>query len=229
MTELPYFKFFTNEWILGDITMCSYDAQGLFINICSFYWSKECILTLKNLNQRFKKCENLIAELIENDILKDNGEYVKIEFLDAQLEELAGISVKRSKAGKASAESKRLAKLEQEENKCLTSVEQDGNKTQQLREEEIRKEKIKKDKKKKSEQILTEREKDFQHTLEPFIKDYTKAMIRKFYDYWSEPTKNQKMKFELEKTWDVGRRLKRWNNNNFSNNEDKDDTTQYKA
>ncbi len=32
-----------------------------------------------------------------------------------------------------------------------------------------------------------------------------------FYQYWSEPNKsNTKMKYELERTWDLNRRLKRW-------------------
>jgi hypothetical protein len=39
-------------------------------------------------------------------------------------------------------------------------------------------------------------------------------MIREFYDYWSETTlNNKKMKYELEKTWSVERRLKTWSKN----------------
>ena len=40
--DLPYFKFFCSEWNDGDITLESYEAQGVFINICSYYWSNEC-------------------------------------------------------------------------------------------------------------------------------------------------------------------------------------------
>ena len=36
--ELPYFKFYPGIYITGDVTLCSLEAQGLFINICSFYW-----------------------------------------------------------------------------------------------------------------------------------------------------------------------------------------------
>ncbi|MDR3266234.1 MAG: hypothetical protein LBT24_01510, partial [Tannerella sp.] len=32
--------------------------------------------------------------------------------------------------------------------------------------------------------------------------------------YWTEPNKSHsKMRFEMEKTWDLGRRLKRWSEN----------------
>lgn len=49
--DLPYFKFFCSEWNDGDITLESYKTQGIFINICSYYWSNECDVTLKNLKR----------------------------------------------------------------------------------------------------------------------------------------------------------------------------------
>jgi len=40
---------------------------------------------------------------------------------------------------------------------------------------------------------------------------YDGEMLNKFYEYWSEPNKsNTKMKFELQQTWDINRRLKTW-------------------
>ena len=42
--DLPYFKFFCSEWNDGDITLEDFKTQGLFINICSYYWSNECEL-----------------------------------------------------------------------------------------------------------------------------------------------------------------------------------------
>ena len=39
--EIPYFKFFTGEWANGDITAENYKTQGVFINICAIYWTKE--------------------------------------------------------------------------------------------------------------------------------------------------------------------------------------------
>ena len=37
--KLPYFKFFTGEWANGSITLESFAVQGVFINVCCFYWS----------------------------------------------------------------------------------------------------------------------------------------------------------------------------------------------
>ena len=42
-------------------------------------------------------------------------------------------------------------------------------------------------------------------------------MINEFYSYWTEPNKsNTKFKQEMEKTWDTGRRLKKWSGNDFN-------------
>lgn len=40
---------------------------------------------------------------------------------------------------------------------------------------------------------------------------FPKDILEEFFDYWTEPNKsNTKMRFELEKTWHLHRRLKRW-------------------
>ena len=58
---------------------------------------------------------------------------------------------------------------------------------------------------------LPHREKEFEKTLIPFLDTYSKEMIRKFCDYWTEPNKSKtKMRFEQQNTWDAKRRLKSW-------------------
>lgn len=48
-------------------------------------------------------------------------------------------------------------------------------------------------------------------------KDTNSETKNKFFEYWSEPNKsNTKMRFELEKTWDLNRRIKRWTNSSFN-------------
>ena len=56
---------------------------------------------------------------------------------------------------------------------------------------------------------LTQREKTFKELVDqqPFPPD----LLEEFYFYWTEPNKSgTKMRFELEKTWDLNRRLRRW-------------------
>lgn len=55
------------------------------------------------------------------------------------------------------------------------------------------------------------RKETFYQSLIPFVGLYPKEMIRAFFDYWSEQNKSgTKMRFELEKTWELSRRLKTW-------------------
>lgn len=59
--------------------------------------------------------------------------------------------------------------------------------------------------------LLEGRKEDFYNTLIPFVAKYGKEMVRAFFDYWSEPNKsNSKMRYELERTWDLSRRLGMW-------------------
>lgn len=61
----------------------------------------------------------------------------------------------------------------------------------------------------------------FKKQLRLYIPTYGEPMIKDFFNYWSEPNKtNTKMRYEMEKTWDLKRRLERWNSNNFKNKAD---------
>lgn len=67
---------------------------------------------------------------------------------------------------------------------------------------------------------LNERKEDFYNSLIPYVTQYGKDMVRAFFDYWSEPNKSMtKMRFELERTWDISRRLSLWasRENQFGN------------
>lgn len=122
--DLPYFKFFCSEWNDGAIALEDYEVQGLFINLCSYYWSNECKLTFKKAEKKFKDApEDLWQTLLKEDIIKEVDEYLVISFLDEQSVERKDKSEKSSMAGKASAEARRLKKLEQESNDNLTPVE----------------------------------------------------------------------------------------------------------
>lgn len=71
----------------------------------------------------------------------------------------------------------------------------------------------------KKEEIV-DRKLKFSSTLKPFLGKYDKVFLNDFYKYWTEPNKsNSKFKQELEKTWDLERRLEMWarNDKNFNN------------
>lgn len=45
------------------------------------------------------------------------------------------------------------------------------------------------------------------------FKDFSKAMLNDFFEYWSEPTKKGVLKKDTMKTWSTSRRLKNWAKN----------------
>lgn len=100
MKELPYFKFYTNEWITGDVTFLDYETQGLFINLCAYYWSKDANLTLTNAKRKFSDVKtDSFNLLIEADIIKINEDSIIIKFLDEQRGERGKLSTTNSKNG----------------------------------------------------------------------------------------------------------------------------------
>lgn len=55
------------------------------------------------------------------------------------------------------------------------------------------------------------RKQKFADSLKPFLGVYGKELLNDFYLYWSETTlNNKKMKYELEKTFSLERRLNTW-------------------
>jgi len=81
-----------------------------------------------------------------------------------------------------------------------------------------RKEKEIKEKENKINNIAN-RQIEFFEELKNHTEKYGKEMVRKFYDYWSEKTTDgQKMRKEMERTWETEKRLAKWKSNNFNNN-----------
>ena len=104
--ELPYFKFMCDEWLTGDITLEDFDAQGLFISVCAYYWKKDCSITMAKLRRRYS-CAIATAwqVLLDSNCLKvgENDE-ISISFLDEQWKERADDRASKSEAGKKGAD-----------------------------------------------------------------------------------------------------------------------------
>ena len=98
--ELPYFRFTVSEWQNGDITLESMEAQGVFINICCYYWISDCRLPLAKLKQRLSTAIATIDLLLEQNIIKEIDGFIVIDFLDDQLESLQAERLKKQIAGK---------------------------------------------------------------------------------------------------------------------------------
>lgn len=215
--RLPYFQFEPAEWLAGDIMFCSLSAQGLYVNIQALYWQKDCDLSLEQAIKRLKS-EELFEELISEKIIKIRSGKIKVNFLDEQWEKLSEKSKINSKNGALGGRPKKLIESENKPNgfDSLLKIETE---TKALRREEIRKEEII-IKVKEIKENIVDRKLKFSSTLKPFLTKYDKDFLNDFYKYWTEPNKsNSKFKQELERTWDLERRLETWarNDKNFNN------------
>ena len=95
-----------------------------------------------------------------------------------------------------------------------TYVQQNSTQSNKRKEKKIKE-------KKEKENILTinERKNVFKEKLKPFLNTYSKDLLNDFYLYWTEHNPDgEKMRFEMEKVFDVKRRLKTWYKNSLKNN-----------
>jgi len=147
---LSYYKFTPAKWLAGEINLCSYEAKGMFVDLCALFWAKEGVLKQSFVEQRFSKCSASVKqELFDLEILSYQDGLLQINFLVEQLGEFEGISEKRAEAGRKSAEARKQNLTSVEQN--LTSVaicstikrREDKSKEDKIKEKEIKENKIK--------------------------------------------------------------------------------------
>jgi len=130
-----------------------------------------------------------------------------------------------SEAGKKSAEVRRIKKLEEENDvneiqQTLTNVEKRStNSTVSVSvNDNVNVNVIVND--------INKREQDFSKSLQPYLSKYGKDLLNNFYLYWTEKKPNgKKMRFEMEKVFDVKRRLGTWSKRNTSFYKSNDENT----
>jgi hypothetical protein len=95
--ELPFFKFFPAEWLIGKISFKPLEIQGAFIQAVCICWQNNGRFNSEDIDFRIGD-ENL-KKLVESGFLKqdDNGYF--IEFLEEQINEFEEVREKRRLAG----------------------------------------------------------------------------------------------------------------------------------
>lgn len=190
----PYFKFYTGEWLNGRITLEDLETQGLFINLCAYYWHNEGKLSKHDALKRFKNPSGFELLLSEN-LIGLTDEMLVIDFLDEQL------NVRGVNADKNRANGKRGGRPKKTHSVSGNNPTESGTKAEQkalrVKEEE-----------KKS---IEERKKEFGLMLAGFKETYSHEILKGFYTYWTEHSPNgKKMRFEKEKVFDPRLRLATW-------------------
>ncbi len=205
--ELPYFKFEPSQWENGNIQMCSFEAQGIFMNVCSMYWQRLGDLPYKLAVQKICKGNATAFEsLVEDQIIKVVDGMICIDFLNEQLAEFNNIS-------KTNSDNARLGWQKRIKEATVMRPHSEPN---AIREEERRVDKIRGEKK------ISGGKQKINFLLE--VKNvggdiYTDEMLKGFSDYWTEPIVKGKdlgkERWQGEKTWKLTQRLSKWAERNL--------------
>lgn len=120
--ELPYFKFDAAEWINGSITLEEMEVQGLFVNVCAYYWFKSGSLSLSEIKRRLSTVKpEAFQSLIDQNIITVVDGMVRIGFLDEQLTERKAQSEQNSENGRKGGRKKATASNSLNETKAKQS------------------------------------------------------------------------------------------------------------
>lgn len=138
--ELPYFQFEPAEYLTKDVSFCSLAAQGLFINICAYYWQRRCVLTKEQVLRRLDYQDEL-NELIEEGIIDIYEGKIEIKFLDEQWQKATEKSRINKQNGSKGGRPKNRIKTELKPNANRNESELKGNRKEEIIKEEIIKEK----------------------------------------------------------------------------------------
>lgn len=78
---------------------------------------------------------------------------------------------------------------------------------------------------------IENRKTDFHNSLQVYSGEFSESTINDFFNYWTEPNKKGKMRFEGEKYFYLGRRLATWkkNESKFNNGKNADGTIKSKV
>ena len=170
-----------------------------------YMFEKENILTSKGIQKRYKKiCDTLkrrnsidVYNLINTEEIEINTEEIAIDTeetneINTETEINSVESATKERKGKERKGKERKEKEIKDINKDCFVADESAIKTEDL---EFRKN-------------------EFKKNLEPFLEIYGKDLLNDFFRYWTEHNPNgKKMRFEMEKVFDISKRLKTWSNN----------------
>lgn len=180
--ELHYFKFEPNQWENGNIQIVSRELKGLFIDVCSMYWSRLGNLPFKLAVQKLcagnatalnSLCNEEIITVIDGDIC--------IHFLNEQLSEFEDLS-KQNRKNALDGWKKRRKKPKESDRNATASNPQSEN-------DAIREEKSREDKK-RVDKSRVEKKPQYNEVKDYFfekLQDQNISLVEseKFYDYYT--------------------------------------------
>lgn len=208
LRDQPYLPLYVQDYLTDEkLSMCTWSTQGVYIKLLCLLHKSEPYGTIL-LKQNDKQSENIALNFalkimrllpIEKDVLISALTELIAEgcliieddkLLQQRMVRDNEISNIRAKAGRAGGkQTQNFAKAKSEANTENENENININK----------------------ECLLKERETEFKESVKQYSNQYPVNMLKSFCDYWTEPNKSKtKMRFELEKTFEISRRLATW-------------------
>lgn len=95
--DLQWFKFSPLDWMTGRIRRESAKVQIAFIELACQYWKNDCVMTVQQAELEI----DCLPLLLKKQLVKgDKDGFIRIQFLDDQMESIDESSVKKSDAAK---------------------------------------------------------------------------------------------------------------------------------
>ena len=107
--ELPFFKFYPTEWLIGKISFQPLEIQGAFVQCVCMVWNNNGSIKLKDVLYRVDQI--FIDYLQEHGFINLEDDRISIDFLNEQLNDFQQIRDLRSVQGKLGALAKAKQKL----------------------------------------------------------------------------------------------------------------------
>lgn len=208
LRDQPYLPLYVQDFLTDEkLIECSASATGVYIRVmCIMHKSDPYGMIL--LKQKDKQSENICLNFAYK--LARHLPY-SIDEISAGIDELVNEGVLIIENNKLI--QKRMVRDNEISDKRAMAGKIGGIKTQKFA-----KAKVKANSENENENIninkeclLKERETEFKESVKQYSNQYPVNMLKSFCDYWTEPNKSKtKMRFELEKTFEISRRLATW-------------------
>jgi hypothetical protein len=192
MAKDPAFLFYSSDFLTGTTTM-SNEHVGMYVRLLCLQHQKGS-LTEKDM---IFICGSHVEDVFSKFTMKNNDGTFFNERLQLETEKRRQYSKSRSK--------NRLNGYKNQKHKRKIICKSYDYHMEDENEDEN--EDINEN---KNEDKILKRSESFKTEIKTFTQ-YPESMLQEFFDYWSEPNKSKtKMRYELQPTWDLLRRLNTW-------------------
>lgn len=203
MGKDPAFLFYPNDWIGGTMGM-TFEEKGAYMELLMMQFNRGH-MTSDMIGQTVGQLWVKIQDKFEKD---SSGKFFNRRLEEEQEKRKDFTLSRRNNLEGKNQYTKSKKKVGHMEGHMSSHMENENENEDSIKNDD-KKDKLSNDEKRQ--QMERRRTSFAQQVLSK--KEYPQDMLMAFFDYWSEATKSGiKMRYELQPTWELDRRLKTWNN-----------------